>query len=167
MAESGAIISYLVDRYGGGRLIPPAGSARLLAIYLLVALRRRVGHDAAAAAAGIQPGRQWPGALAHQCGCAPHRRHGGRRIYRAESEAAPGLMESELKPAAWFAGNDFTACDVQMSFPLEAAAARAGLNSTRPNLMAFLGRIHARDAYKARWNAVARTNTRISESRFG
>jgi glutathione S-transferase len=37
---------------------------------------------------------------------------------------------------------------VQMSFPLEIAVSRAGLNASRPNSMAFLERIHARDAYK-------------------
>ena len=35
-----------------------------------------------------------------------------------------------------------------MSFPLEAAAQRAGLDASRPRLMAFLKRIHARPAYK-------------------
>ncbi len=57
-------------------------------------------------------------------------------------------MEAELAAHSWFAGEEFTAADVQMSFPLEAAAARAGLDSSRPRLAAFLGRIHARDAYK-------------------
>ena len=58
------------------------------------------------------------------------------------------FLESELSVRPWFTGDEFTAADVQMSFPLEAAAARAGLNGSRPNLMAFLRRIHARDAYK-------------------
>jgi glutathione S-transferase len=57
-------------------------------------------------------------------------------------------MESELAAHPWFAGEEFTAADVQMSFPLEAAALRAGLNASRPHLMNFLERIHARDAYK-------------------
>jgi glutathione S-transferase len=57
-------------------------------------------------------------------------------------------MESELATHTWFAGEEFSAADVQMSFPLEAAASRAGLNAGRPRLMAFLDRIHARDAYK-------------------
>jgi glutathione S-transferase len=57
-------------------------------------------------------------------------------------------MEAELNAQAWFAGEEFTAADVQMSFPLEAAASRGGLNASRPKLMAFLDRIHARDAYK-------------------
>ena len=57
-------------------------------------------------------------------------------------------MEAELSAHPWFAGEEFTAADVQMSFPLEAAAARAGLDAGRPRLMAFLDRIHARAAYR-------------------
>jgi glutathione S-transferase len=57
-------------------------------------------------------------------------------------------MEAELASHTWFAGEEFSAADVQMSFPLEAAASRAGLNAGRPRLMAFLDRIHARGAYK-------------------
>ena len=57
-------------------------------------------------------------------------------------------MEAELATHAWFAGEEFSAADVQMSFPLEAAASRAGLKADRPRLMAFLDRIHARGAYK-------------------
>jgi glutathione S-transferase len=58
------------------------------------------------------------------------------------------FMESELTRNAWFAGPEFSAADIQMSFPLEAAAQRAGLDTGRPRLMAFLDRIHARPAYK-------------------
>lgn len=57
-------------------------------------------------------------------------------------------LESELAKSMWFAGKAFTAADIQMSFPLEAAAARAGLRPTRPKLTAFLERIHARPAYQ-------------------
>lgn len=58
------------------------------------------------------------------------------------------FLEAELGAHAWFAGEEFTAADVQMSFPVEVSAARAGLNSSRPKLMAFLERIHAREPYK-------------------
>ena len=57
-------------------------------------------------------------------------------------------LEAELKDADWFAGKTFSAADVQLSFPLEAAAARAGLGNSRPRLMAWLERIHARPAYQ-------------------
>ena len=55
-------------------------------------------------------------------------------------------IESELARHAWFAGDRFTAADIQMSYPVEAAAARAG--GDRPRLKAFLERIHARPAYQ-------------------
>jgi glutathione S-transferase len=57
-------------------------------------------------------------------------------------------MEGELARHDWFAGDRFSAADVQMSFPLEAAAARGGLAESRPRLWAFLQRIHARPAYQ-------------------
>ena len=56
--------------------------------------------------------------------------------------------DNELSKSQWFAGNEFTAADIMMSFPLEAAAARADAKS-RPMVKAFLDRIHARPAYQA------------------
>jgi glutathione S-transferase len=55
--------------------------------------------------------------------------------------------EGELGKSQWFAGNEFTGADIQMSFPLEAAEARGGLEQGHPKAMAFLERIHARPAY--------------------
>ena len=57
-------------------------------------------------------------------------------------------LEAELNKTPWFAGTEFTAADIQMSFPLEAAAARGGLDDHRPNLTAFLKRIHSRPAFQ-------------------
>ncbi len=49
----------------------------------------------------------------------------------------------------WFAGDAFTAADIQMSFPVEAFAARGGLDAIKaPKLFAWLQRIHARPAYR-------------------
>ena len=56
--------------------------------------------------------------------------------------------EGELGKSEWFAGNDFSGADIQMSFPLEAAAARGGLEDGHPRCVAFLERIHARPAYR-------------------
>jgi glutathione S-transferase len=58
------------------------------------------------------------------------------------------FMEGELAQRPWFAGGEFSAADIQMSFPLEAAQARGGLDGKRPRLMDFLARIHARPAYR-------------------
>lgn len=52
-----------------------------------------------------------------------------------------------LERSGYFAGDDLTAADIMMSFPLEAAATRADL-SALPNIPAFLKRIHARPAYQ-------------------
>ena len=57
-------------------------------------------------------------------------------------------LEDELSKSAWFVGDEFTAADVQLSFPIEASAARGGLDSSRPRLMDYLQRIHARPAYQ-------------------
>jgi glutathione S-transferase len=60
------------------------------------------------------------------------------------------FMEAELKEKGpWFVGPDFSAADIQMSFPLEAAQQRAGLSeSTTPRLLDWLRRAHARPAYQ-------------------
>jgi glutathione S-transferase len=58
-------------------------------------------------------------------------------------------LETELGSRDWFAGDEFTAADIMMSFPLEASRARAGLDQNRPNLIDWLERIHARPAYGA------------------
>jgi glutathione S-transferase len=58
------------------------------------------------------------------------------------------FMEAELGRSEWFAGAEFSAADIQMSFPVEASAQRAGLDASRPKLMAWLKRIHARPAYR-------------------
>jgi glutathione S-transferase len=58
-----------------------------------------------------------------------------------------GWMESELGSREWFAGDTFSGADIQMSFPVEASAARGGVGA-RPKLRAFLDRIHERPAYK-------------------
>ena len=148
VAESGAIIEYLVDRYGGGRLIPPAGTPeRLQYTYwlhyaegsampplLLKLVFDRVANNPA----------PWPvSAIARRIAGTVTGTFIGPQLKRHLD-----YMEAQLAPHTWFAGEEFTAADVQMSFPLEAAAARAGLNAGRPRLMAFLDRIHARAAYR-------------------
>ncbi|MGK2910184.1 MAG: glutathione S-transferase family protein [Sphingobium sp.] len=58
-------------------------------------------------------------------------------------------LETELATRPYFAGREFTAADIMMSFPLEASRSRAGLNGSRPHLIDWLQRIHARPAYQA------------------
>jgi glutathione S-transferase len=148
VAESGAVIEYLVDRYGAGRLIPAGGTPeRLRYTYWLhyaegsamPPLLLKLVFDRVAKAPV-----PWPvSAVARRIAGTVQNTFIGPQLKRHLD-----YMEAELAAHTWFAGEEFTAADVQMSFPLEAAASRAGLNSSRPHLMAFLDRIHARDAYK-------------------
>lgn len=57
-------------------------------------------------------------------------------------------VEAELSRRPWFAGDDLSAADVMMSFPLEAARSRAGLNESRPSTIAWLERVQSRPAYQ-------------------
>ena len=148
LAESGAIVEYLVDRYGDGRLAPPLGTPeRLRYTYWL--------HYA--------EGSAMPPLLLNlvfnQVEKAPmlfFAKPIARSIVSRvkQSFINPqiaqhlGYLEAELSRSSWFVGNEFTAADIQMSFPLELAATRAGLDAIRPNLMSFLDRIHARSAYQ-------------------
>jgi len=148
VAESGAIIEYLVERHGGARLVPPIGSDEHL--------RYRYWLHFA-------EGSAMPPLLLklifNRIASAPMPFF-VRPIARAISGKVLALMvepnlkrqldfmESELGRSEWFAGGEFSAADIQMSFPLEAAAQRAGLDAGRPRLWAFLQRIHARPAYR-------------------
>ena len=57
------------------------------------------------------------------------------------------FIENELAKHAWLAGKEFTAADIQMSFPIEAAEGRGELKN-RPYLNEFIRKIQARPAYK-------------------
>jgi glutathione S-transferase len=148
VAESGAIVEYLVNKYGAGRLIPPAGSAeRLRYTYWLhyaegsamPPLLFKLVFDRIA----TNPA-PWPiSAITRKIAATVQNSFIGPNLKRHLD-----YMEAELAAHAWFAGEQFTAADVQMSFPLEAAKSRAGLDASRPKLFAFLERIHAREAYQ-------------------
>ncbi|MCB5426150.1 glutathione S-transferase [Altererythrobacter sp. CC-YST694] len=58
------------------------------------------------------------------------------------------FIESELAQRPWFAGDAMTAADIMMSFPIEAAYHRGGLDQTRPSTLKWLNKIQARPAYR-------------------
>jgi glutathione S-transferase len=148
LAESGAILQYLVDEYdSAGRLQPKSaadcrrmtywmhyaeGSAMPPLLMKLVFDRIEttpmpivVRQIARGISAKVKSSFITPNIVTHL-----------------------DFMETELGTSTWFAGERFTVADVQMSFPIEAAAARAGLDASRPKLMAYLDRIRARPAYQ-------------------
>ena len=147
VAETGAIVEYLIETYGQGRLIPRGGTAeRLRYTYWL--------HYAEGSA-------MTPLLLKLVFTALPNRAPGLMKglVKAIAGKAQSGFVDpqvklhvdywdAELGKSGWFAGPDFTAADIMMSFPLEAGAARGGAGS-RPNVKAFLERIHARPAYRA------------------
>ena len=58
------------------------------------------------------------------------------------------FMEGELRKSKWFAGDEFTAADIQMSFPVEAAAQLGVIDASKPKLANYLRQIHSRPAYR-------------------
>ena len=147
LAESGAIIEYLVERHGRGRLIPPAGTRdRLRYTYWL---HFAEGSAMPPLVMKLVFDRLEKGPMPFFV--RPIARGIARRVKSGFIE--PNLtrqldyMEAELGRSTYFAGGEFTAADIQMSFPVEAAKARAGLDASRPKLMAWLDRIHARPAF--------------------
>ena len=57
------------------------------------------------------------------------------------------FMEGHLAQSTWFAGSEFSAADIQMSFPAEAGESH-GYLAHRPKLHKFVKQIHARPAYQ-------------------
>jgi glutathione S-transferase len=70
------------------------------------------------------------------------------RLITPQIASHTAYWEAELAKSGWFAGEAFSAADIMMSFPLEAAASRAGFPD-KPSCRAFVERIHARPAYRA------------------
>ena len=63
-------------------------------------------------------------------------------------ERQMAFMEADLAQGPWFVGANFSAADIQMSFPIEAANARGALDANTPRLKDWLVRAHARPAYQ-------------------
>ncbi len=153
IAESGAIVEYLIDRYGAGRLAPAAGTAeRLRYTYWLhyaegsamSPLLLKLVFDKIETAPMPFFVKPIAKAISGKT---------KRSFIEPQIRQHLDYLEAELAKSPWFAGDELTGADIQLSFPLEAAAARGGLDASRPRLMAFLKAIHARPAYQ---RAIAR-----------
>ena len=148
IAESGAIVEYLIDTYGDGRLKPAPGTPeRLRYTYWLhyaegsamPPLLMKLVFDEVERAPMTFFVKPIAKAISGKV---------KKTFINPQIKTHLDFMEGELGKATWFAGKEFTGADIQLSFALEAAASRAGLNEKRPHLMAWLKRIHARPAYK-------------------
>jgi glutathione S-transferase len=156
VAESGAIVEYIVDTYGEGRLIPPPKTPE----------RLRYSYWLHYAEGSAMP----PLLLKLLFTLMPKRAPALLRplVRKVSNQALTTLVnpqlkqhmafwEGELGKSQWFAGDEFTAADIQMSFPLEAAAARGGLERGHPKAMAFLDAFTPVRPMRARSSAAGRT----------
>ena len=148
VAESGAIIEYLLDTYGKGRLRPAAGTAqrRQFTYWLHFAegsampfLVMKLVFSKVRAAPVPFFVKPIVKGIADKV---------GKSFIEPNITRQLRHMEAELSQRPWFAGDEFSAADVQMSYCLEAAAVSGGLGSQHPSLSAWLARIHARPAYQ-------------------
>ncbi len=135
IAESGAIVEYIVSRYGSGKLVPATdtpeylrytywlhyaeGSAMPPLLLNLIFTRFGIGDSSA-----------MDGFIAPQI------------------KLHYDYIEDELSKNTWFVGEEFTAADIQMSFPLELVANTSQDVESRPHIKEFIARIHERPAYK-------------------
>ena len=148
VAESGAIIEYLLERHGKGRLEPARGTPERLRFTYWLHFAEGSAMSPLLMKLVFDRIETSPMPFFAK----PIARGISRKVKTAMIE--PNLkrhldhMERELTKSEWFAGDEFSAADIQMSFPVEASALRAGLDSSRPKLMTFLKKIHARPAFR-------------------
>lgn len=147
VAETGAVVEYLLESHGGSALRPARGTAEgrrftywlhyaegsamtpLLLKLIFSQIPKRVPLLARPVAKGIARGMN-------------------ERMIDPQLAAHTAYWEAELARSEWFAGDAFSAADIMMSFPVEAAGSRIGYGPDKPRLKAFLERIHARPAYQ-------------------
>jgi len=134
VAETGAIVEYLVDK-ADGRLGAPANRGD--------ALRYRFWLHYAEGS--LMP----PLLVKLVLGRVPILGKYAQKKIQPMIDVHLDYVEAELAKRPWFAGEAMTAADVMMSFPLEAARSRAGLDDSRPHTIAWLVKVHARPAYQS------------------
>ena len=148
LAESGAIVEAVIERYGQGRLAPATGSADALRYRYwlhfaegsaMSPLLLKLVFDKIESTKMPFFAKPIAKAIAGKAKAS---------FVMPNINAHLDYMEGELGQSEWFAGPEFSGADIQMSFPVEAAAARGGLDGKHPRLMAWLARIHARPAYQ-------------------
>lgn len=148
IAESGAIIEYLMYEYDDGRLRPQEGTEERLAYNYW--LHYAEGTFAPLMILSLVLSRIEEAPMPFFL--RPVAKGIAQKVRDAylDTNVRRNLdfMEARLSESRWFCGNVFTAADVQMSFALEAAEVRTNLAGEYPHLAAFLETIRARPAYQ-------------------
>ncbi len=145
-AETGAIFERILSKHGEGRLSPPADTVEhdRNQYWLHYAEGSAMTPLLLKLVFSVMPARA-PALMRPLVKGVADRAQAG--FVDPQLKAHMDFWEGELAQREHFAGSEFGASDIMMSFPLEAAAARAGLAQDRPHAMAWLQRMHARPAY--------------------
>ena len=148
VAETGAIVEYILDQYGQGRLRPEAGTPEHLRYRYWLHFAEGSAMPPLLFKLVFDEVQKAPMPFFI------------KPIAKAISQKVMGVMvwpnlkrqfdfiEAELGRSTWLAGDDLSGADIMMSFPLEAAKQRAGLDASHPKMLEFIQRVHARPAYK-------------------
>ncbi len=147
LPETNAIVDYILDTYGGGRLRPALGTAErgkylfwfhaaqgsfqplLTSAFVFGALKSRVPFF-------LRPLMR---AVIGQA---------EKAFLQPRLEALYALIEEDLGKTKWFAGDTLTAADIVMGYCMEIAAARTGMDKRYPNAQRFLKQMHDEPAYQ-------------------
>ena len=148
VAETGAIVEYILDVHGNGRLRPAAGTPEYLRYRYWLHFAEGSAMPPLLFKLVFDEVQKAPMPFFI------------KPIAKAISQKVMAVMvwpnlkrqfdfiEAELGKSTWLAGEELTGADIMMSFPLEAAKQRAGLDASHPKMLAYIQRIHARPAYK-------------------
>lgn len=151
VAESGAIVEYLVDK-AGGKLRPEAGTQAARDFTYWMHFAEGSAMPFLVMTLIFNKIENAPLPLLLKPLILPIARGISKQV--KSSFIDPNLtrqfkyINDVLTQNAWFCGSEMTAADIMMSFPLEAACSRADAISQFPKLREFVDRIHVRPAYK-------------------
>ncbi|MDZ4083350.1 MAG: glutathione S-transferase [Bdellovibrionales bacterium] len=147
VAESGAILEYLVDKYGRGRLKPAAGSPDELRYRFYMHYAEGSVMPPLLVKLIIEKIEKAPVPFFLK----PLFKGISQQVHRAyiddQMRTHFDFIESELRRSAWIAGEQFTAADIQMSFPIEAADARGAVGAQRKAIRSYIEKFRSRPAY--------------------
>jgi glutathione S-transferase len=131
--ESGAIIEYLIRRYGNGRFAPVVGTTDY--DRYIQFLHYAEGSAMLPLMLRLYVGRLGDAGAPLQARIA------------SETQNHLGFLNHELEGRQYFVGDSLTGADVQLSFVAQVAVMFSGRDAF-PNLTGFVDRIEARPAYQ-------------------
>ncbi len=137
LAESGAIVEYVTERYGGGRLAPAIGDAQR-GPYL-----QWFHYCEATAGAAMSP------VIFHTRYVADSGERGDLiEVWTHRSRMALRPVEAYLGDRTWLLGDEFSAADIMLGYTIAVAEIFGVLDEQFPGLKAYFGRLAARPAFK-------------------